>query len=599
MCTTEESESYDWEARIALKIIEKTWEEIMMVGIPNTSGVNQKEFEKNSLKLDDDKKNVINIPAPIIDNVVSNTTKLCSSSSSMIMSMDKDKDNIITKTKIEDSSKDEKKTRKEKIKPDDGNDEATDAYRIPNEVIEDVIGIPASDTVNDAIEVEADVEADIDTDTDTVAIIKSTKKTGVERQVSDVALGANKLGLVPPKESADTTSTSISPATHGIEAELQYISKKKTNNNKGAAEVIMDNTCCIFPSASKIATTTTTTIGVWNQKQQQQQQPFITINPSYLSSISGEDLLLVFDEIMAMACANDGSDLPSFILPDSTSDSWLELIHSYAIDATTISTKKTKIPVDPDKSVDCPSSTPSLSIPLYLLVISHFQLSLVKSYSAHNSIALSRQVISPSSSNNNNNNNNNNNIIEEIEKPSTMSEITIEQKDEYQSDWFPVFMDRIRELKKTEPTLVEKVRTKLSSKFPEAGTSGESNIDNKCNLEDYLLLPLPVVAGRLCSRNTNDISTDRSVDTLNNIDSSIEESLPNDWLVVVAKDGQSDEKDTTSAETITSIQNGDQIITDNTTPSDGNEDSAKAVAKSTPSVSGSKKSRKKKKKKVR
>merc|ERR1712238_646320 len=114
------SECYDWEARIALKIIEKTWEEITMVGIPNTLGVNKKEFVENSLELDKEK-------IPLIDNVTTN--------------------NDFMITKIEDL-KNEKKIRKKKTKPDDGNNETSDAYRIPNGV-NDSEGTPASDTVNE------------------------------------------------------------------------------------------------------------------------------------------------------------------------------------------------------------------------------------------------------------------------------------------------------------------------------------------------------------------------------------------------------------------------------------------------------------------
>eukprot|EP00751_Fragilariopsis_kerguelensis_P007318 CAMPEP_0170802994 /NCGR_PEP_ID=MMETSP0733-20121128/29704_1 /TAXON_ID=186038 /ORGANISM="Fragilariopsis kerguelensis, Strain L26-C5" /LENGTH=1914 /DNA_ID=CAMNT_0011156487 /DNA_START=257 /DNA_END=6001 /DNA_ORIENTATION=+ len=535
------SECYDWEARIALKIIEKTWEEITMVGIPNTSRVNKKEFVENSLELDKEK-------IPVIDNVTTN--------------------NDVMTTKIE-GLKNEKKIRKGKTKPDDGNNETSDAYRIPNEVNNDPEGAPASDTVNETVKVEAD------TDTDTVDI-KSTSETGMEGQVIDVSLGANKLESVSRQESA--VATLIPSAKHGIEADLQFSSKKTIRR---VAEVIMNNTCCIFPSATKIATTTIG--GYTSHDREQKQQPFITIYPSYLNSISGEDLLFAFDEIIAMACANEGYELPSFILPDSTSDSWMELIHSYATDATkkSATTKKINTTVDPDSSHECLSSTTSLSIPLYLLVMSHFQLSLVKSYSAHKAIDLSLK--SSSSSNNNN--------IKEIEKRTIMSNESNKLKCGNQSNWLPLFMNRIRELKKTEPTLVKKVLSKLSSKFPEIETFGESNTDNKCNLEGYLLLPLTVVAGCLGSRNMNNIKD--CSDLLNNIDSSIKESLPNDWLVL--KDGQSSKTISNN----TQLPNGvaDQSIIDISTPIDGDDDSVKIVTKPTSNVTSSKKSKKKKKKK--
>ena len=51
------AETFDWEAKVAIDIIEKTWEEIMMVGVPNTSGVNQKDFVKNTMHHKDEENN--------------------------------------------------------------------------------------------------------------------------------------------------------------------------------------------------------------------------------------------------------------------------------------------------------------------------------------------------------------------------------------------------------------------------------------------------------------------------------------------------------------------------------------------------------------
>merc|ERR1712238_468225 len=193
-------------------------------------------------------------------------------------------------------------------------------------------------------------------------------------------------------------------------------------------------------------------------------------------------------------------------------------------------------------------------------------------YSAHKAIDLSLK--SSSSSNNNN--------IKEIEKRTLMSNESNKPKCGNQSNWLPLFMNRIRELKKTEPTLVKKVLSKLSSKFPEIETFRESNTDNKCNLEGYLLLPLAVVAGCLGSRNMNTIK-DYS-DLLNNIDSRIKESLPNDWLVL--KDGQSSKMNSNN----TQLPNGaDQSIIDISTPVDSNDDSVKIVTKPTSNVTSSKK----------
>ena len=104
---------------------------------------------------------------------------------------------------------------------------------------------------------------------------------------------------------------------------------------------IVHNVCAMFPS-------TVDANGHFDDT------PFITIAPSYIAKISGEDLLLAFDEIMFSSVAGEA---PKFLTnPDSTGNtSWLDSFRGAA-----------------------PTEFPS--IPLYMLLLARFQVSLHESF---------------------------------------------------------------------------------------------------------------------------------------------------------------------------------------------------------------------------
>ena len=531
------TEAFDWEAKVAIEIIEKTWEEIMMVGAPNTSGVNHKDFVKNATKHQEDESSANapigepTKPAGSIGNGDSNATenqaelKACSDES----------------TKLDDTS---------------SNDVVSDAYRIQNE------GIDASGKTASAKGQET--EDDLGTSVPTVTESCKPRGEGEKGKANiDIDTGSSPLGarnkindgrilasLVNPQEfaaTAITTTTTSSPsAMHGIEAGIQQYPSRRI------AEV-MENTRCIFPAASKITSIAThgdhtTSNELLQQQQQNQKQPFITINPSYLESVTGDELLVAFDEIMAIAYTDSSSDEPcSFILPEeATSTAWIDLVRSYATTDT---------------------STPGLqSIPLYILVLCRFQHSLARAYSGR-SLPLG-----------------NFNDQENDSQLSTSHESSVQ--------WLLALMTRIRELRGTNSIEIQRVLTNLASMLPEAGESVKGDEQKSHDLEQYLLLPFTVVAGRLGkdSRNNSNFN-----DVLKRIDSEIGDSLQEyssdsdkEPLVVA----------TASSSKIESAQAADGIGPDSNASLPVNESQNVSTNGAHTASNGGRKGKKKKKKKV-
>ena len=542
-------ESYDWEARIAIEIIEKTWDEIMMVGAPNTSGVNQKEFVKNSLKQHDEETNA--------DQSIGETRNSIESIG--------DNDSNAMGNQTEENEAEQKSCSNESTSK---LNDISDAYRIPNEGV-DVEGKTASATAKETD--DEDLGPSIPTvtescepgnegekgkanndniDTDVV----SSPTPGVEDENNNECASASPVSS--QKFAATTTTTTIlSPsAMYGIETGLQHLSN--TNDSRRIAEV-MENTRCIFPAASKIATASIT--GDHNtsnelllQHQEKQKQPFMTINPSYLHSVTGDELLVAFDEIMAMAFTDSSSDEPcSFILPEeATPASWIDLLRSYAT-------------TDAATSV----STPLQYIPLYILVLCRFQYSLARSYSG-------RSLEQP----------NQNDLIGDDSQPISH---------ESAAQWLTALMTRIRELETMESTGIQRLLSKLSSKMPEAGDFVVGDTENqKHDLEQYLLLPFTVVAERL---GKDSVLSSDYVDVLKEIDSGIEESLQDDLIA--------SEKDHSAAATVSvcdsdSAQDRDLVSSESTELPSENESKVVPNNGFNAMSSGSRKTKKKKKKKV-
>jgi len=556
------NESYDWEARIAIEIIEKTWEEIMMVGAPNTSGVNQKEFVKNSLKQHDEETNA---DQPIGET--RNSIESIGETRNSIESID-DNDSNAMENQTEESEAEQKScSNKSSSKLND----FSDAYRIPNEGV-DVEGKTASATAKETD--DQDLGPSVPTVTESCEPGNEGEKGKAKNDDIDIDVGSsptpgvedetnNQCALASPVSSqefaatATTTTTISSPsAMHGIETGLQYLSN--TNDSRRIAEV-MENTRCIFPAASKIATATitgdhNTSNELLQQHQQKQKQPFMTMNPSYLHCVTGDELLVAFDEIMAMAFTDSSSDEPcSFILPEeATSASWIDLLRSYATTDVVTST-----------------STPLQSIPLYILLLCRFQYSLARSYSG-------RSLAQP---------NQNDQIGDDSQSISHESA----------AQWLTALMTRIRELETMESTGIQRLLSKLSSKMPEAGDFVEGDTENqKHDLEQYLLLPFTVVAERL---GKDSVLSSDYVDILKEIDLGIEESLQDDDLIA-------SEKDHSVAATVSvcdseSAQDGDLVSSESTELPSENESQIFPNNGFNATSSGSRKTKKKKKKKKR
>ena len=390
------AETFDWEAKVAIDIIEKTWEEIMMVGLPNTSGVNQKDFVKSTMHHKDEENND---KAPLGEPVGNGSTNA-------------------HERKAEEKSDQESTIFDEVV---------SDAYRIQNGGV-DAVGKAASATAQETA------------DSTVTESCQLREKGDKGKANDDTDVGSSPTNPLEFATTAINTASSPS-ATHGIEAGLQYPSE--SHNSRRIIEV-MDNTRCILPAASKITSTAT------NGDHSTSQHPFITINPTYLESVTGDELLVAFDEIMAMAYTDSSSDEPcSFILPEeATSASWIDLVRSYA-------------------STD--TSSPSQSIPLYILVLCRFQYSLAKAYS--------ERTLTNGSDN----------------EQATDSQLSIPVKSKAQ--WLSALTERIRELEKSKSPEIQNILADLASKFPTAGELGDSETSR--NLEDYLLLPFSVVSERL------------------------------------------------------------------------------------------------------
>lgn len=546
------NEAYDWEAMIAIDIIEKTWEEIMMVGVPNTSGVNQKEFSKNSMNQRNEEKNV----KPSIMDTRKSVGSIDNKSSNAI---ENQMEEIQVNTKASSNGD-------SKLKDTNNHGVVSDAFRISNEEVseEGKSGHITAETKNEDSKTRGPTvtehfkpsqeeemrKANNDND------VGSSPTSWVDDEDNNACASSSSMSEQEFTTTATATASIISPsfATHGIGIEegLQYSSR--TNNSKRIAD-LMDNTRCIFPSASKIATAAIpgdhNNLHELQQLQQKRKQPFITINPSYLHSVSGDELLVAFDEIMAMAFTDSSSDEPcSFILPEeATSASWIHLVRSYATTETTTS-----------------SSTPSQSVPLYTLILCRFQYSLAMSYAGRN-------------------------LTQHEDGDQVGNSQQLSHKSAAQ--WLFALMSRIHELEKTESTKIQSVLSNLASKFPEAGKSIENNRESKTNdLKQYLLLPFNVVAGRIDKHSQN--SSDY-INVLEEIDSGIEESLQED--LIASEKGPSDASIVAGSGT-ESVQAGDRATSDSAALPPGNENQM-ITNDGSNATSGGRKAKKKKKKKKR
>eukprot|EP00535_Pseudo-nitzschia_heimii_P002807 CAMPEP_0197184792 /NCGR_PEP_ID=MMETSP1423-20130617/10594_1 /TAXON_ID=476441 /ORGANISM="Pseudo-nitzschia heimii, Strain UNC1101" /LENGTH=1857 /DNA_ID=CAMNT_0042635697 /DNA_START=86 /DNA_END=5659 /DNA_ORIENTATION=+ len=344
-----------------------------------------------------------------------------------------------------------------------------------------------------------------------------------------------------------------SSARNGIGTDEQYPSQ----SNKRRIFEVMDNTRCIFPAASKVAAAAiigeqVTSRQLLEEHRRKQKHPFITINPSFLHSLTGDELLVTLDEIMAMAYTDSASDDPcSFILPEeATSASWIDLVRSYLTTDTALFT-----------------SSSLQSIPLYILVLSRFQYSLASSYADRNDV--------PS-------------LINDQIGDLTLTSYKASAK------WLSALITRIHFFDNAESTEEGGGESMLASKSVMSEIFVEGNQKTrKYKCQDYLFLPFAVVAERL--NQSQEISHDHTA-ILEEIDSDIEKSLRECWIIAMKE--SSDKANLSGLNS--GAQSGDRAKTDSGAGSRGSDNiNITKNSSSTMSTSGGKKGKKKKKKKKR
>jgi hypothetical protein len=405
--------------------------------------------------------------------------------------------------------------------------EETDAYRIRNEKQEDEHN-GKSDV--DVIASEANTSKDFEACALSLDQPSKEKEGDGKEDNTEAATSESILAIdnAPqdshPATSVTTTASSLATTTSTIANVEDEASTSSTTNNKNTISKVMDHTCSIFPTTFKLAATkattattatsipagaTTTKITTTTSPNTSHKHPFITLHPAYISSISGEDLLCAFDEIMvATAFKNtkkESDEQFSFVPSGPISDSWMDLLRAYATkdnnnnnDLTPHATMPSEVP-STAASESTPSST--ISIPLYMLIVFRFQLSLVESY-------LNR----PQSN------------FTSIATTATQEQAAGHDLDH--SKLLPSLISRVRELEEASPSKTGEVLSKLRSKFPEIFSSDQSEAKNR--IEDYLLVPLKVVAERLFKTVEEEEEEERPK-VLQSIDLDIESSLPVEW----------------------------------------------------------------------
>ena len=572
----------NWDAKISLEMIEKTWDEIhQQQKVENVASTTAKEEEASSIStvLDSSNNNnnnngsdsnnddsIIEAPGTVKQQEVE---KESTDDEIKKQEEEEEEDNNLTisttgssSTSSDNHDDDESKTI---IK------EETDAYRIRTEKKEHDVVVSETNTHKDVESTTVPLSLDQPSnDKEADGKGDNFKATTSESSIAlDNAPQNSQHGT-----SVVVTTTASSSATLTNETPITF---STNNNNKDTISKVMDHTCSIFPTAFKLAAataTTTTSIpaGVTTSKitattppNTSHKHPLITIHPAYIRSISGEDLLCAFDVIMATAFTNNNKEQGeqcSFVPSDPISDSWIDLLRAYASTTdnqnSNDTTPQATMPSEVSSTTASESTSSStVSIPLYMLIVFRFQLSLVDSY---------RNRPQPSNAS--------------ASTTTTAEEAPANYLD--YSNLLPSLITRVRELEGANPSQTNEVLSKLRSKFPETGTADQSDAKNR--IEDYLLVPLKIVAERLM--NTDEVEERPKV--LQSIDSDIESSLPIEWY-----------GDSKVTETIVELQTNGETV--QSTP--GAEASSEQQNNTTdspvaPPTTGGKKKKKKNKKKV-
>ena len=238
---------------------------------------------------------------------------------------------------------------------------------------------------------------------------------------------------------------------------------------------VMNNTIAVFPSAFKFANTNPTShtaapaptveVSPGTTSHTSTHTPFITLHPTYITSISGDELLLSMHEVMASVQSTNNSKQP-FISSTAgdTSMSFMERVRKFA----------TRL----SAATEAPSASLT-SIPIYMLVLLRFELSLAESYASRDG-AIDR------------------------EKDSSMNDSS--QIDATFDD-FKGLMSRITGSNGTADTAeVQTALANLESELP--GCVSEKS------LAKLLLPPFTHVTKRLCSSDKHHVSLLQSIDAV-------------------------------------------------------------------------------------
>jgi hypothetical protein len=294
---------------------------------------------------------------------------------------------------------------------------------------------------------------------------------------------------------SDSTESHIRPTSmteDRPEVSSMYPSTSKQNNKKDLSKFINDvmgNVCTIFPAvvnlserAARDSNTNTTYTNTGEPTPPLHQShilhhPFITFHPSYLNCISGEDLLLAFDQLMVAGSVT--TDRPFLHSDCGASSSWMD--HVFAL----MTSGQDELALTLSSSFETvllPAARPSasISIPLYILVLARIQMSVVNSYQNYNKLSesvIEREVLSA--------------MIPEGR--AAASEVGVSGG--------PVDAAKLHNLLSMLKVLNSESLSYPASEFPEVLPSVGMNSSSYVNrsLEDYLMLPFPAFFQRISS----------------------------------------------------------------------------------------------------
>jgi hypothetical protein len=311
-------------------------------------------------------------------------------------------------------------------------------------------------------------------------------------------------------------------STFGSNTNRHQIFTKKIND-------VMGNICIVFPAAFKLlggsardtCITSASTTGGEPTPPPQESQPlhlaFITLLPSYLSSVSGEDLLFILDAIMSKGSIATGH--ASFDpKDDGTATSWMNRVRALASAYTSSSWSQSS-------AVSCLPTTTSpstaLSIPLYMLVLVSFHLSLLNSFRDHARISLRRDDLSALSS-----------VIAVTAKGEAVTYFfELDDGRDASSSRLQTLLSLLKDLQRgSDSPAMEKVLSILESRFPERVPNAgiDDTGDVKLGLEDYLIQPFSVFLRKFSLDATWNHEVVR--DLLQSINKGLNEALSTDEL---------------------------------------------------------------------